>query len=405
MQPWKTDNWFTSPWNFCNEALGQLQFAKQIKIHDVTLRDGEQQAGFVFNKDQKVAIAEKLAEVGIHRIEAGMPAVSLSDQQAIKEIVKRNFGPEIYAFARCTKSDIDLALDCGCTGVVTEIPCSEHLIEKAYLWSLDRAIEQSIEVTRYAREKGLRVVFFTIDSSRATPSWFLSTIKRIAKEGHMDALTVADTMGVLNPHGAYAMVKAIKKEVSVPIEVHFHDDFGLGAANTLFALAAGADVAHTSVTGIGERAGNAPYEDIAVALRCTYNIDLGLDLSKLRETSKLVQEISGMSERFNRPIVGDTVFHIESGVVSSWWKNCFPQDALELGPFLPSLVGQNPIDIRMGKKSGVPNIEIWLEQMGMEIPDNEIVKQMLNDVKDKALEKGNELTREEFRLIASKYIQ
>lgn len=405
MQPWKTDNWFTSPWNFNDEVLKQLQFAKKIRLHDVTLRDGEQQAGFVFNKDQKVAIAEKLAEVGIHRIEAGMPAVSRSDQQAIREIVKRNFGPDIYAFARCIKSDIDLALDCGCNGVVTEIPCSEHLIEKAYRWPLERAIEQSIEVTRYAHEKGLRVVFFTIDSSRATPQWLFKVIQRISNEGHMDALTIADTMGVLNPHGAYEMVKAVKSRINVPIEIHFHDDFGLGAANTIFGLAAGADVAHTSITGIGERAGNAPYEDISVALRCTYNIDLGLDLTKLCETSKLMQEITGITLRPNRPIVGDTVFNIESGVVASWWKNCFPQDAVELGPYIPSLVGQNPIDIRMGKKSGITNVEIWLQRLGVQLPSNEIIKDILSDVKNMAIDKGTELTMDEFKTIIAKYIK
>lgn len=405
MQPWKTDNWFTSPWDFNNEVLNQLHFAKKIQIHDVTLRDGEQQAGFVFNKDQKVAIAEKLAEVGIHRIEAGMPAVSLSDQQAIREIVKRNFGPDIYAFARCTKSDIDLALDCGCSGVVTEIPCSEHLIEKAYRWPLERAIEQSIEVTRYAHEKGLRVVFFTIDSSRATPHWLFEAIQRISNDGHMDALSIADTMGVLNPHGAYEMVKAIKSKINVPIEIHFHDDFGLGAANTIFGLAAGAEVAHTSITGIGERAGNAPYEDIAVALRCTYNIDLGLDLSKLRETSKLMQKITGITLRPNRPIVGDTVFNIESGVVTAWWKNCFPQDAVELGPFIPALVGQKPIDIRMGKKSGIPNVEIWLERLGIQLPSNDMIKDILNDVKNKAIDKGTEITMDEFKTIIAKHIK
>lgn len=396
MTPWKTDRWFTSPWNFTDEARESLHFAPQIQLHDVTLRDGEQQAGLLFTKDQKIALAEKLAEVGVARIEAGMPAVSKEDAAAVAEIARRNLGPDIYAFARCTKGDIDLAVDCGCKGVVTEIPCSEHMIEKAYRWPLEKAIQQSIDVTAYAHEKGLRVVFFTIDATRANPAWYLETVARIAREGHMDALTIADTMGVLNPQGAYAMVRAVKDVIKVPIEVHFHDDFGMGAASTIAGLAAGADVAHTSITGIGERSGNVAYEDVALSLLCTYGIDLGLDLSKLRETSKLMQKFAGISLRPNRPIVGDTVFDLESGIVTSWWKNCFPQEQTELGPYVPSLVGQKPINIVMGKLSGVPNVEIWMERLGYPKPDKEEAKRILELAKNKAFELGRNLTEEEF---------
>lgn len=396
MTPWKTEQWFTSPWNFTPEAREALHFTDAIQLHDVTLRDGEQQAGIVFNKEQKIALAEKLAEVGIHRIEAGMPAVSESDKQAVTEIAKRNLGPDIYAFARCTKSDVDLALDCGCRGVVTEIPCSEHMIEKAYRWSTERAIEQSIEVTRYAHEKGLRVVFFTIDSSRADPNWFLSAIERIAREGHMDALTLADTMGVLNPQGAYALVSRLKQLVKVPIEVHFHDDFGMGTSNTIAGLAAGAQVAHTSITGIGERSGNVPYEDVALSLLCTYGIDLGLDMTKLRETSKLMQRFANLTLRPNRPIVGDTVFDVESGILTSWCKNCIPENATEVGPYVPALVGQKPIEIKMGKLSGVPNIEIWSERLGVPMPDKNEAKQILNNVKELSLKLGRDLNEDEY---------
>ena len=101
--PWKTDKWFTSPWNFVDEVKATHNFSKRIQFHDVSLRDGEQQTRLVFTKDQKVALAEKMAEAGMHRIEAGMPAVSPQDAEAIKEIVKRNLGPQIFAFARCMK--------------------------------------------------------------------------------------------------------------------------------------------------------------------------------------------------------------------------------------------------------------------------------------------------------------
>ena len=130
-QPWRTENWFVSPWNYLEEVTRDFQPPKQVKIHDVTLRDGEQQAGIIFTKDDKVRIAEKLAEVGVHRIEAGMPAVSPPDEAAIKEIVKRDLGPEIFCFSRCMVDDVKRAVDCGVRGIVMEIPASAHLIEHA----------------------------------------------------------------------------------------------------------------------------------------------------------------------------------------------------------------------------------------------------------------------------------
>ena len=145
--PWVTDKWFTSPWNFAPEAMTGFDFAKKVKFHDVTLRDGEQQAGLVFNKDQKVALAEKMAEMGMHRIEAGMPAVSPQDRAAIIEIAKRfeNGGPEIFAFARCMKADVLKAVDCGVKGIVVEIPASEHLVKYAYKWEYEKAIELAVK--------------------------------------------------------------------------------------------------------------------------------------------------------------------------------------------------------------------------------------------------------------------
>ena len=140
-EPWKTDQWFVSPWNFESAVRDQLHFPKQIKFHDITLRDGEQQTGVIFTKDDKIRIAEALAEAGVQRIEAGMPVVSPSDTSAIKEIVKRNLGPQIFAFSRCMVDDVKRAVDCGVSGIVMEVPSSTHIIEYAYKWPLEKAIE------------------------------------------------------------------------------------------------------------------------------------------------------------------------------------------------------------------------------------------------------------------------
>jgi len=291
-QPWKTEHWHVSPWNYVEEVTRGFQIPEKVKIHDVTLRDGEQQAGIIFTKDDKIRIAEKLAEVGVHRIEAGMPAVSPNDEAAIREIVKRNLGPEIFAFSRCMVNDVELAADCGVDGVVIEIPSSKHLIEQGYRWPLEKAIDLSIKATALAKEKGLYTVFFTIDATRADLNWLLDLVERVAKEGHMDAFTLVDTFGVLSPHAAGYFTRKVKERVSKPLEIHFHPDFGLGVANTINAVLAGAEVIHSTVLGIGERAGNTPMEETVLALLTMYGIDVGIDYSKLNETAKLVQELS-----------------------------------------------------------------------------------------------------------------
>ena len=161
----------------------------------------------IFTKDDKIRIAEALAEAGVHRIEAGMPVVSPSDTAAIKEIVKRNLGPQIFAFSRCMVDDVKRAVDCGVTGIVMEVPSSTHIIQYAYKWQLEKAIDLSIESTAYAHSQGLEVVFFPIDFSRAEMNWVLDLITRVANEGHMDALALVDTFGVLAPHAMQYLVR------------------------------------------------------------------------------------------------------------------------------------------------------------------------------------------------------
>lgn len=402
--PWKTEKWFTSPWNFVDEVKAQHNFAKKIKFHDVSLRDGEQQARLVFNKDQKVALAEKLAEIGIHRIEAGMPAVSPQDAAAIKEIVKRNLGPEIFAFARCMKDDVKRAVDCGVKGIVVEIPSSEHIIKYAYKWELQKAIDLSIEATLFAKENGLYTVFFPIDGSRAEMGWFLDLIEQVATHGHMDALVVVDTFGGLNPHACTYLIRKVKERINKPVEVHFHDDFGLAAANTLMALAAGADVAHTTISAIGERAGNAPYEDVALALLTMYGVDVGLKYEKMYELSKFLREITGMSVRPNRGIIGDDINKIESGIIADWYRNAKDVAPLELAPYLYSLTGHPDFEVVIGKNSGLPTVEMYLDRLNLKAQTNEQKLEILTKVKEKSFEIGGLLTVAQFEEIARKVL-
>ncbi len=170
-QPWKTDKWFTSPWCYLPEVRKNDTFAPNIKIHDVTLRDGEQQTAVVFRREEKVAIAKQLDALGIHRIEAGMPAVSPQDKAAIADIAALGLKAEVFAFSRCIPEEIKVVKEVGCKGVVVEIPASDHMIKNAYGWSVDRAMKASIETTLAAKEAGPlhRVLHDRRHADRAEP--------------------------------------------------------------------------------------------------------------------------------------------------------------------------------------------------------------------------------------------
>ena len=402
-EPWKTDKWFISPWNYLPEVTKNYAFPKNIKIHDVTLRDGEQQTAVVFRREEKVAIAKKLDALGVHRIEAGMPAVSPQDRAAISDIAALGLKAEIFGFARCIPSEVKVVKECGCTGIVIEIPASDHMIQHGYGWPIERAMKASIETTLAAKEAGLYTVFFTIDSTRTELNRFLDICEQVATEGHMDALTMADTMGGTTPDAYAYVVKKVIERLKKPVEAHCHMDFGLGVANTVAALQAGASVAHTTVTGLGERAGNVPMEDVAMTMLCLHGIDLGLKTEKFVETSKFVMDLAKVTQPPNRPIVGDKLYEVESGIIAGWVRMGRKGHPLESIPFAPELVGQKPVSIVLGKNSGPPSMEEWCEKLGITASDDEKMA-MLQLVKAKSFEKKDLLTAEEFKAITEQVL-
>jgi len=398
--PWKTDKWFVSPWNYAPEAVASLGFPDEIKIHDITLRDGEQQAGIVFTRQEKIEIARKLDQVGVHRIEGGMPAVSPQDEAAIKDMVALGLKAEIFCLSRCMAADVRKAKECGVRGISIEIPSSEHIIKYGYGWELKKAIGLSVEATLAAKEAGLYTVFFPVDASRAEMNWFLDLIEQISTEGHMDALGVVDTFGGCAPHAVPNLMSRIRARIDKPLEPHFHDDFSLGVANTLAALACGGSVAHTTVSGIGERAGNTPMEDLVLALLTMCGRDLGLKTEMFCELSRFVLERAGVTVRPNRPIVGRTLFQVESGIIASWMRLTGREHRLELVPFAPELVGQEDVRLVMGKNSGLDSIRTWLEEAGLAASEAQMLE-MVRRVKDRSFEKKGLLSRQEFRDIAA----
>jgi len=404
MTPWKTKKFFTSPWNWLPEVRKPMNFPAKIKFHDVTLRDGEQQTGVVFRREEKVEIAKRLAAMGVHRIEAGMPAVSPQDRAAISDIAALGLKSQIFSFARCVVGDIKAAKEVGATGVIVEIPSSDHIIKNAYGWTVDRAMKSSIEATLMAKQLGLYTVFFTIDSTRTEVSRLLDIAEQVATEGHMDAYTIADSFGGVGPEAVYNVVKKVVKRLKKPVEIHCHMDFNMGVANTIAALQAGASVAQVTITGLGERAGNVPLEDTVMALETMYGVKTGIKTEKFCETSKFVLDLAKVTIPGNRPIVGDMLYQIESGIVAGFFRKAREKHPLEYVPFAPEMVGQKPVGIVLGKNSGLPSVQEFCEKLKIPATEEQMMA-MIPLIKEKSFAKKDLLTEAEFMKIVDKVMK
>lgn len=394
---WKSDDHWVSHYNFIKE----IDLPKKIRFHDTTFRDGEQQPGVVFTSDEKVRIGTLMSEMGMDRIEGGMPLVSEDDKRAVKRLANAGLDSEVFAFTRCMKDDVETSVDCGVDGVIMEVPSSGQLIGDAYEWSEEKAKSLAVEATAYAHDHGLYVSFFCIDLSRADSAWALDLIKAVATEGHMDALNVVDTFGVLSPEGMTQLVTMLKKHFKVPIEVHTHNDFGMAVANTLAAVKAGAEVVHTTVNGLGERSGNASFEETAMCLKLLYGKDLDLDFSKFKELSDEVEKASGVRKAPNKAIVGSELYSVESGIVAGWWKILEKKNkALSMFPYHWSLVGQSPPSIVLGKKSGLASVQYYCEKLGIKIDDARARKVLLR-IKDESIARKSLLSLKDFKRIVN----
>ena len=242
----------------------------------------------VFRREEKVAIAKKLDAMGVHRIEAGMPAVSEQDKAAISDIAALGLNAEIFAFARCIPDEIKVVKACGVKGVVVEIPASDHMIKNAYGWSFDRAMKSSIDTTLAAKEAGLYTVFFTIDATRTELNRFLDIVEQVATEGHMDALTMADTVGVCTPEA----VRHVVAQGHRPAQEAGRDPLppGLRSRRGEHDRRARGRV-RRSRTRRSPASASAPatcrWRTSCMSLLCLYGVDLGIKTEKFCEVSKL----------------------------------------------------------------------------------------------------------------------
>ena len=393
-QYFRENEWWVSPFNLYPEVRNTYQLPPTVSIHDATLRDGEQTPGVVMSVADKVAIAEKLDEIGVDRIEAGMPAVSEQDFQAIKEISRLGLKAKIYTFARAINADIDKAIECGCHGVIIEVPIGYPKLKYQFKWTWEDVLKKSAGVIKHAKSRGLHVVYFPYDTTRAREEDLTSLLKGIMQEAPPDSIGVVDTMGCILPEAMKFMVRGVKKLTNLPVEVHTHNDFGLAVATELAGVEAGAEVVHSCANGLGERTGNAALEELIVALHVLYGYETQYDLARLPELGALVSRISGIPIAANKPILGDRNFTRESGI----GVDLVVKEPLAMFGTHPALTGRRG-EVVLGKKSGKLSITYNLEQLGIADADDEAVGEMLKRVKDKGIEKRGLLTQEEFREI------
>ncbi len=397
--PWRGDKWWVSHYDYADDVLEQLEFPDEISFHDVTLRDGEQTPGIVFRREDKIRIAEALDDVGVHRIEAGMPVVSEEEFQAVRDIAHLGLNAGVFAFARLRKEDIDAALKADVYGVITEGPTGYPKLIKQFQWEESQVVDDALEAVEYAKGHGLYTLFFAVDSTRADFGFLSGLLKKLEKETEVDGFVLADTFGSLSPEGAKYFIKSLRREVTKPLEIHGHNDFGMATAVSIAALSAGAKVVHVSVNGIGERAGNASFEEVALALKLLYGMDLPFKFEKFYQLSKLVQELSRVPLAPNKPVVGERVFTREAGIsIAGWVKYNLGSEA-----YLPELVG-NKHGVVLGKKSGRHTIEWKLEQMNIKATEDQVAR-ILDLVKKRSEEKKGSLTEEEFRHIVGTVLE
>ncbi|HUI40097.1 MAG TPA: homocitrate synthase family protein [Methanothrix sp.] len=336
-----------------------------IEICDVTLRDGEQMPGVVFRADEKLDIALRLDEIGVEVIEAGFPVVSEGEMNAVREVCNLGLKAKISALSRSVKKDVDAAIECGVDMISVFIATSDlHLRHKLHM-SCPEAISCALDTVEYAKEHGLIVRFSAEDATR-TDFEILKKLYKKAEEYHADYISVADTVGVMNPRTTFYMISEIRKVVRIPICMHCHDDLGMALANTIAGAEAGAKQLHTTVNGIGERSGNTPLEELLVALRFQYDIDR-YDLTKLKDLSKLVETYSGVPVARNKAVVGANAFAHESGIHVA----AVLEEPRTYELYSPELVGAAR-HIIIGKHTGAKALKYITQRMGYRLKETEL---------------------------------
>ena len=391
--PWIVPGkWHTSLHNWTAEVRKDWKLPKKVIFYDVTLRDGEQAAGVVFRPEDKLKIAHSLAEAGVQRIEGGMVAVSQEDADAIAKMAKEIKSAEISTFCRARKDDVELALKCNIGRVCIEVVARDEQINS--IWgSRAKAAEALVNIIKFAKSNGLKVTMFLMEFSRADIPLLESLIIPAVKEANADSVAAVDTRGCALPQTMAFLVKKVKEWVNVPVEIHCHNQWGVATAGTLAAVEEGAEVVHSCVNGLN---GNACLDECAMGIEGLLGIQTGIKLDKMFGLSKLVKELSGAD--WYKPFVGPTISQVEAGIpVRTMWDH---RDEPGMGriEFLNyGVVGNTPVDLVLGKKSGRYSIMLKAYELKLPVPPEDKANKMLERVKELSSEKKGLVSAEEFR--------
>ncbi|AAM72755.1 MAG TPA: homocitrate synthase [Chlorobaculum sp.] len=334
-------------------------------IIDTTLRDGEQAPGVVFSPHEKKRIAAMLAETGVDEIEVGYPAISAAERKVIREIVAMKLPVRLTSWSRANMADIELAAECGTDAVHISFPASRLYLELIHKKD-DWIQEQLHALVSKARE---RFDFVSVGGQDATRSStdFLQRFMLDAEAAGAKRFRIADTVGIATPVSVMALGAALRQSSSLPLEFHAHNDLGMATANAFTALNEGFEAVSVSVTGLGERAGNAALEELAMALALNGDFDTHLDTSMLSRLCDAVATASGRAIQEQKPVVGRSAFQHESGIHCA----ALLQDPLSYQPFLPSRVGRSDFEIVIGKHSGTAAIIAHFNRRGITISKKE----------------------------------
>lgn len=337
----------------------------KINVFDTTLRDGEQTPGVSLTLNEKLRIADKLDEIGVNVIEAGSAITSSGEREAIKSIVKENYDAEISSFARIVRDDVDAAIDCGVDSVHLVVPTSDLHIDEKLKKTREHVFNQSMNMIEYCIDHGLIVELSAEDGSRSDVE-FLRNIFDCAVDIGVSRTCVCDTVGILTPERAYDLYSNLS-DFGVPLSVHCHNDFGLAVANTIAGIRAGATQFHSTINGIGERAGNAALEEIVVSLKTFYkDYSTDIKLDQLYNTSRLVARLTGVYLQPNKSIVGENAFAHESGIHADG----VIKNASTYEPITPEILGRKRKFV-VGKHVGANGLKQNLDDLNIKYNENQ----------------------------------